>query len=574
MSEKKNIDRLFQEKFKDFEAAPPEYVWENIEAELKEDKKRRVIPIWFKLGGVAAVLLLGLMLINPFGDKEIDIENNSVVDNDKNPNNSTNNKNSKDNDNKKNINSVIDKDHNPNFGTTNAVATGYENNTNDNDAIVIKENTASGTSTTQPNKSSNNNAENNIITKSKTGFTDNKNAVASGYPKNTDRSDKTTNNPEATDNITGQNTPNTNYNKNTIAATNKTNNNSNSTNSNNNEEGNKLYNTNTTGIAEAQNKKKESTSNNNNVENNKAVANNTVKSTQKEANPLIDKDITLEEALAETPVDTTTVVPEQNELEKLLEEKLKEEKNKDKQLAEESAKQKWNIKPQVAPVFYNSLSQGSPIDADLAGNSKDYDNDLSYGIGVDYAINDRVSIRSGINSVNLSYSTQGVEFFPSMTQQTNNISASSGLARTANLVVQNPSSSSSISPDFESQQRFSGSMLQEMGYIEVPLEMSYALVNKKFGINVIGGFSTLFLNENNVSVITTQGLSSTIGEAENLNNIHFSTNVGIGFKYRFFKSFQASFEPTFKYQINTFSGGSGNFKPYFIGLYSGISFSF
>jgi hypothetical protein len=30
----------------------------------------------------------------------------------------------------------------------------------------------------------------------------------------------------------------------------------------------------------------------------------------------------------------------------------------------------------------------------------------------------------------------------------------------------------------------------------------------------------------------------------------------------------------FKYQINTFNQNSGNFKPYFIGLYSGISFSF
>ena len=62
MSEKKNIERLFQEKFKDFEAIPSPEVWDNIEAKLKEKKKRRVIPLWFKLSGVAAILLIGFMI--------------------------------------------------------------------------------------------------------------------------------------------------------------------------------------------------------------------------------------------------------------------------------------------------------------------------------------------------------------------------------------------------------------------------------------------------------------------------------------------------------------------------------
>ena len=33
MSDKKHIDRLFQEGFKDFEATPSDAVWENIEAQ-------------------------------------------------------------------------------------------------------------------------------------------------------------------------------------------------------------------------------------------------------------------------------------------------------------------------------------------------------------------------------------------------------------------------------------------------------------------------------------------------------------------------------------------------------------
>ncbi|MBC8883582.1 hypothetical protein H9X57_09985 [Flavobacterium piscinae] len=54
MKDKKNLDRLFQEQFKDFEEIPPEIVWKNIEAELTKKKKEessrcginsRVLPL-------------------------------------------------------------------------------------------------------------------------------------------------------------------------------------------------------------------------------------------------------------------------------------------------------------------------------------------------------------------------------------------------------------------------------------------------------------------------------------------------------------------------------------------------
>ena len=55
MSDKKHIDRLFQEGFKDFEATPSDAVWKNIEANLNEKKKNGVL---FQFGGVMPVLRL------------------------------------------------------------------------------------------------------------------------------------------------------------------------------------------------------------------------------------------------------------------------------------------------------------------------------------------------------------------------------------------------------------------------------------------------------------------------------------------------------------------------------------
>lgn len=68
MKENKNIERLFQEKFKDFEVMPPTEAWNNIAERLnKKKKKRRIIPFWFKSTGIAAsFLLLGLIVLNYF----------------------------------------------------------------------------------------------------------------------------------------------------------------------------------------------------------------------------------------------------------------------------------------------------------------------------------------------------------------------------------------------------------------------------------------------------------------------------------------------------------------------------
>ena len=123
------------------------------------------------------------------------------------------------------------------------------------------------------------------------------------------------------------------------------------------------------------------------------------------------------------------------------------------------------------------------------------------------------------------------------------------------------------------QKTSTGTINQKMGYYEVPLEISYAIVDKKIGISLIGGISTLFLDENKVSLISSE-TNLKLGEANNLNAMHFSSNIGLGFKYNFVKSFQLNFEPMVKYQLNTFSNNSGTTKPVLIGLYSGISYRF
>ena len=82
MSDKKHIDRLFQEKFKDFDVMPDDELWESIEARLdKKKKKQRIIPIWWKLVGVAAALVLMFAIGTTFNNTD---DTPVVVDSDSN----------------------------------------------------------------------------------------------------------------------------------------------------------------------------------------------------------------------------------------------------------------------------------------------------------------------------------------------------------------------------------------------------------------------------------------------------------------------------------------------------------
>ena len=63
---KKKLDELFQDTFSGHNEVPDERVWDSITASLDKKKKKRILPIWWSLSGIAAALVLGLLIFNPF----------------------------------------------------------------------------------------------------------------------------------------------------------------------------------------------------------------------------------------------------------------------------------------------------------------------------------------------------------------------------------------------------------------------------------------------------------------------------------------------------------------------------
>lgn len=288
------------------------------------------------------------------------------------------------------------------------------------------------------------------------------------------------------------------------------------------------------------------------------------------------KDKTTTASIAENTTAKETVTLSKEEAKKSIFETIDDVAEKDA-LAENKSK-KWSVGAAVAPVYFNSLDNGSSIHPNFVSNSKTGNVNMSYGLSVGYKLNKRLSIRSGVHKVDYGYDTNEVIFTSSFDPETNSlINTIDYDSNSDNVIIESKKRNNTLSGnDVELSAKSpskEGKMVQQFGYVEIPLELNYTLLDRKFGVNLIGGLSSLFLTDNSVS-LESGNLSTEIGASNTINNVNFSTNVGFGLNYKFTSKIQLNLEPVFKYQLNTFSDTSGNFQPFSMGVYSGLSFKF
>lgn len=449
MNKNRDIENLFREKFENLDMAPSPKVWENIRYELDRNKKRRIIPLWIRLGGVAALLALMFTIGNSLWKSD-------------------------------------------------------PNNVNQ-ETVVTEEKSLTPSSDGQINSN----------TPKNSGI----------VYENSEVGDK-----EKPSIITGHRANQTTHSKSAYVA--------------NEDHGfvshpdGKLSLANSNALSEEEKSKKVG----------------------------IEKDSPAPDVLSEI------VDEEQIHKPSIFDAIAREKQEEDsRDLKDKKDAKRWNIMPNVAPVYYGSLNNASSIDPSLSGNSQTGEVNMSYGIYVSYQLNPKLSLRAGLNNVDLSYSTtdviaatgpasrglKGVDYGGKETVVTvikkNNVERYEGLTLKAGGE--------------------DARLVQSINYIEVPLEMTYKMLDTRLGIHVIGGISTLFLGDNAVA-IRAKDFSTTLGPANNLSDISFSTNVGIGFNYNLTKRFIFNLEPMFKYQLNPYTDTSIDFKPYYLGIYSGLSFKF
>lgn len=525
MGDKKHIDRLFQEHFKDFEVKPDDTVWENIEAKLnKKKKKRRVIPIWRRYAGVAALLALLLSIGAMYYSNAEQTTTPEVVDT-----------------------QVEDIEH-----------TIDVNHEGENSSIAKDQNTSIATTTDdkdENDKTKDQESSNGINDANVNQFIDTSDAIANA---NTSSTNSTEIIEKVSNSTKKQNQSEDKFNKNgveQIAENNRT------TSEENKDKANSALKTKVNGIGddsynEVKNSKTVITDNSNSKENNNTSNNASITIAKNKLDEKATESI--EEAVAKN--------------ESLLE-------NENTKLANN----KWSVTPNAAPVYFNSLGKGSSIGEQFNDNNKRGEVNMSYGINASYAISNRLTVRSGINRVNLGYNTNDVVAFGSVSgsARPTTLAALSGnfVESTADNVldvngdVTIMSATTFKSRNIDVLKSTSTSINQSFGFIEVPLELQYALSRKRFGVNVIGGFSSLFLNDYE-AVSFVEGERTSVQNNDNINNTSYSANFGLGLSYKMSNKINLNLEPMFKYQINTFKNTTGDFQPFFIGVYTGFGIKF
>ncbi|MEO9953010.1 hypothetical protein [Nonlabens sp.] len=538
MSDKKNIDRLFQEGFKDFEVKPPSMVWDNIGQEIGHNKKQKAISLWWILGGVAAGLAILLSVyISAYSNVTVDdklpiVNMPALIDNNKKTEGETD---------VKDVNNSLDTtpDSKESINDVQLVTRDLDSENNDVNNLRSKPSTSRLKITNTHQKPSN-------LSKNRNYSTDNKVANAEKTVTTTYASPSTTRAKDAYKTSIAQNsnqsvlnTPNDN-----------------------------------TGVLNETSKKVNAITDNNSTAMNTGV----------DKTDFEDSSINKTEDIYKKDILNNAVTAVDSIKKKLptLEEIAAQEEKEDS-LNSTVFKGRWAASTKVGPVYSNSLS-GSAINSEVINNNRDAGLNLSYGIGLSYEISPRWSVRTGVNQVNMTYSTQDINYqvnvdIASRGQFLPQTYSSSSIT-SAVVTGASPLSNDALNTGFAAQelvesqlQGFKGELSQRLGYIEVPLELRYSLINNKFKVNVLGGMSALFLTDNMVTV-QNDNQRLELGEDANFNEFNQSANFGLGISYDFTSKLGVFIEPTFKYQLSTLSNNVADFKPYTIGVQSGVALKF
>lgn len=261
--------------------------------------------------------------------------------------------------------------------------------------------------------------------------------------------------------------------------------------------------------------------------------------------------------------------------------KAKSDKNKKKKESEpksavekdldrkEAVTYSFALSPYVSVLSYGSLTKGSSIDDRLVNNPRDAIGTQGYGIRLEYSLSERASFRFGVGVSPLKYQTNNFQVLNN--GGTINVYQFSGLTPTQLEQGGTPTDPAAVA--FFNEYDVV-TIEQNISYMEIPMDYQYKLINKRIGLSLNPGLSIFILTDNNVFAIADDNTRLRIGRETSLNDLSFAFNLGLGGHYNFAKHWRLDIEPTFRYQLNPYSNSLSNFNPYYVGVQFGTTYKF
>lgn len=283
-------------------------------------------------------------------------------------------------------------------------------------------------------------------------------------------------------------------------------------------------------------------------------------------------------------------------------------KSIDQQIMEQNAQQlttenqsarkaHWLVGAQVSPAYTVSRSTHSQTYAsNMLNSSSSNPVDLGAGISVEYKTGKRWSVQSGVyysgmgqssgNSTtagnsNSMYADLASGYFNTpvnVDASTSKVSINSAAGIIElNSVPVGTEISASLDEKVVAQSVIlsQASFVQNFEYIEIPLYMRYTLLDSRFDVEMLGGFSSNVLVGNSTYMENSSGQKSLVGSTQDMETFNYSGTLGLGFKYGLTKRIFLNIEPRIKYYLNSLNSNSAvTYKPYTIGVFTGVSYQF
>ncbi|MEA3494762.1 MAG: outer membrane beta-barrel protein [Bacteroidota bacterium] len=264
---------------------------------------------------------------------------------------------------------------------------------------------------------------------------------------------------------------------------------------------------------------------------------------------------------------------------------------------EKDEKDKWLIGGNITPLYsYRNINHGSGLweetnDALVSKNinTSSNNNELpliaySGGVELNYNLNNRLSMQTGIGYFQTGQISEEVFVFERRGSSYNNYSV---INSSAGAVIADHKSKTTLNElayknsqivgmDAEGSLLFQNNseLVQSFEYLEVPLVFKYTIIDKKIKLNILGGFSTSLLVSNDALLVNSY-YKQKIGETDNIRSINYNGITGIGINYEITNNMILSVEPKFRYSLNQIDkGNTTSNHPYSLGVYTGCYYSF
>ncbi|MDR7211401.1 hypothetical protein [Flavobacterium piscis] len=551
---KQNIEDIFSS-MENFSSVPPPELWDNIEEKLRQAKKKKAAVIWWS---IAASLLIGLsvpsvLYLNSGSEisnpKNNSIQNNSVVIEENNRNSNKNKTRSADNNNaseetvKSNKNTdinIVSSEEKKSTQSNHNIIISNQNTTNGIVSIQEKDWNAKTNSNKNPNPKDHQNPnlyndKNSLFRNKKETVAHQNTAVNNASKQEKDLTDKTYNQHSNSK----QNQGSFVYNNKSLKNEEKTLFNS------NNQDVNNVFNPKDKNVIIASN----------------TIENNTI-TTKRNKTELKTETSTTEKAIATTienksksgilTVEDSVQLAELQNLEKSI---AASKTKKEEEIKPVSNADKWSLE------LFAGVANSENIGKDKTlGNVNQSKQTNTYGVKTNYKLNKKWAVSSGLKINELGQSIANVSY---MNAQNNAFLSSSDyfikstttttapqITNNANYVfVSNNAKNSLKSDNFQT-----GNIDQSLKYIEMPLEISYALFNKnKTSISLnTGGFVGKLISNN----VFLDGTS--IGSNLDANDFVYGSLLSSTLQYRLYKKTHVFVEPGMNYYINPLSSQSFN----------------